>query len=417
MANVPAVTRFIGFSEIANLTERKTDFLNSISEPYTMADIAKSASTAKLVTYAELSDLIVLDGLIPGAFYLISDYQTVYDQPDYNADGTPKTEVETYTGPVEPLIVFAASINGLARQAWSTVYTTDIIMYDVNFTQTEVMGAPAKGRMLQRTTDANNTIGYDSRVVLLKRYSNPITELYTEVKDNGMSSIELPTFGAGCDNVNVWYIREEEAGFDDPVFIISNNVFGENCEEVVCGQDFYNNTIGDFCYGTTFNHWCHDNVLGSNFSNNTIANEFSFNVIGNDATTNQIQNSFQGNTIGTNFFSNSIGNNFGVGDGNIIGDGCFSNVIEDEFIGNTIGTQFQHNYISDYFQNATLTDNFQQNHVKVNCNGTELFDGTKAYDTSYTEVIDGFDAGGVAQPQRYIGWFDTSLGQFSYAGL
>jgi hypothetical protein len=53
----------------------------------------------------------------------------------------------------------------------------------------------------------------------------------------------------------------------------------------------------------------------------------------------------------------------------------------------------------------------------VNCNGTELFAGTKAYDTSYTEVIDGFDDGGIAQAQRYIGWFDTSLGRFSYAGL
>ena len=42
MTLVPQNTRFIGFSEIANLAERKTDYLNSISQPFTMQDITDS---------------------------------------------------------------------------------------------------------------------------------------------------------------------------------------------------------------------------------------------------------------------------------------------------------------------------------------------------------------------------------------
>lgn len=43
MAVVPPSTRFIGFSDLANLTERKTDYLNAISQPFTMEEIANAA--------------------------------------------------------------------------------------------------------------------------------------------------------------------------------------------------------------------------------------------------------------------------------------------------------------------------------------------------------------------------------------
>lgn len=393
-------------------------YVNKTLKEFGEAISSHITSTNLEVTYDHLRYLISTKKLYPGKIYKIVDYQTVYDQPDYDVTGTPKPIVDTLTGPVEPLLVLAINEFELARQVWSEVHPNDIIMYDINFTKTEVMNTPAKGRITIRTDEDNNTIGYDHRAVVLKRYeSGPGSGIFNQVKDNGEASVNLPTFGLGCDNVNVTYIREEVAGFDDPVFIVSNNVFGEYCEEVVCGQDFYNNTIGDFCYGTTFNHWCHDNIIASGFNNNTIANEFSFNVIDTMCSENLIQNSFQNNTIGTNFSNNSIGNNFGLSGGNIINNIFYSNVIEDEFANNTIGTGFIHNYISDYFQNATLNEDFQNNHIKVACDGTEAFDTTKAYLTSYCEVIDGYDAGGSPFAQRFIGWFDTTLGKFSYAGL
>jgi hypothetical protein len=43
MTLVPSNTRFIGFSQLANLDERKSEFLNSISQPFSMQDIAASS--------------------------------------------------------------------------------------------------------------------------------------------------------------------------------------------------------------------------------------------------------------------------------------------------------------------------------------------------------------------------------------
>jgi hypothetical protein len=50
MSNVPLSTRFVGFSPIANLDERKSEFLNSISQPFSMQDIAQSAGGGTVST-------------------------------------------------------------------------------------------------------------------------------------------------------------------------------------------------------------------------------------------------------------------------------------------------------------------------------------------------------------------------------
>jgi hypothetical protein len=63
------------------------------------------------VSFAELQTSITNSKLIPGKRYLITDYQTIYDQPDYDNAGLPKTVVSTLTGIVEPLIVTAVNNN------------------------------------------------------------------------------------------------------------------------------------------------------------------------------------------------------------------------------------------------------------------------------------------------------------------
>lgn len=48
MPNVPLDTRFVGFAPQTNLQERKSALINSLSQPYTMADIANAASVPQL---------------------------------------------------------------------------------------------------------------------------------------------------------------------------------------------------------------------------------------------------------------------------------------------------------------------------------------------------------------------------------
>ena len=50
------------------------------------------------VTYAELVNLITNNLLIEGGFYLLTDFQTVYDQMDFDNTGTLKGTLTTKTG-------------------------------------------------------------------------------------------------------------------------------------------------------------------------------------------------------------------------------------------------------------------------------------------------------------------------------
>ena len=61
------------------------------------------------ITYTSLQTLISASALEVNSSYLITDYQTIYDQPDFTALGVPKAVVATLSGPVEPLIVVAVS--------------------------------------------------------------------------------------------------------------------------------------------------------------------------------------------------------------------------------------------------------------------------------------------------------------------
>lgn len=49
MTYVPPSTRFIGFSELANLSENKTANLNAISQPFTMQDIADASGNFEAI--------------------------------------------------------------------------------------------------------------------------------------------------------------------------------------------------------------------------------------------------------------------------------------------------------------------------------------------------------------------------------
>ena len=259
------------------------------------------------LTYSALQVLISSSTLVEGNFYEINDYQTIYDQPDYDATGTPKPTVTTNTGTVEPIIVQASSINTINLRAVSTIYPLDVLEYDVNFTQTEVMGAPAKGRITLRIDTNNNRTNYDHRAVVFKRYeTSPSSGIYTVVNDNGNPSVDtIPTFTDSCysNYIGNFYTT---ADLNNTGFILSNNIFGDNCSDNTTGADFYNNTIGAIVYENKFGDLCHNNVIEGDAYNNNVNNNFSLNTIGSQFYNNSIFNGFRQNVIGSQFQGNEI---------------------------------------------------------------------------------------------------------------
>jgi|694.fasta_scaffold06481_11 hypothetical protein len=392
------------------------------------------------LTYAALQTLIGTSALVQGNYYLINDYQTIYDQPDYDAAGSPKPVVTTNTGSVEPLIVQASSVNQINENAISTLFPLDIIQYDVTFTETEVMLQPAKGRITLRIDTNNNRTNYDHRAVVFKRYeTSPSSGIYTVVNDNGNASLDtIPTFGADCysNKIGNFYTTLD---LNNTGFILSNNIFGDNCSDNTTGADFYNNTIGSIVYQNKFGDLCHNNVIegdaynnnvnnnfslntiGSQFYNNSIFNGFRQNVIGSQFQGNEILSGFRENTtsagfaknrigydfrnvgitIGTNFLDNQIGNNFSS---NVaIGDNFQNNSIGDNFQTNTIGDDFKSNNICDNFtSNSNILNNFKFNifqspttlnystatHVYGNYNCTIFSNSTGLQRLSYFDAVD-----------------------------
>ena len=346
------------------------------------------------LTYAALQALIGASGLVQGDYYLINDYETIYDQPDYDNAGSPKPVVTTNTGTVEPLIVQASSVNEIYNNAISSIYPLDVIEYDVNFTATEVMNQPTKGRIVLRTDDNNNTTNYDHRQVVFKRYeTTPASGNYIVVYDNGNASLDtIPTFGTDCysNKIGNFYTTLD---LSNTGFILSNNIFGNLCHDNTTGADFYNNTFGGNIYSNIFGDLCHDNVIIADAHENIINNDFFLNIIetrfwnntigdgfNNNITSpffrnNEIQTNFQNNILGVQFNSNKIGNNFEYNNtsnyftSNKIGEYFSINQIGDNFgydstnsisLGNTIGDNCYFNFIGD---------NFYSNFIKNSCIG------------------------------------------------
>ena len=67
------------------------NFLIPIEESGTTYHIGLSAITYTEATYSELSIGSATSNLIRGQFYLMTDFQTCYDQPNYDSEGNPIT--------------------------------------------------------------------------------------------------------------------------------------------------------------------------------------------------------------------------------------------------------------------------------------------------------------------------------------
>lgn len=327
------------------------------------------------VTYAELVGLIGTSGLVQGDSYLITDFQTIYDQPDYDAAGLPKAVVSTLSGATEPIIAEAISTNEISNQALSTVYENDQLLYDWTFQTTEVMSVAAKGRITQRTDNNNNVLPYDFRVVVFKRYESVSgSGIYNSYKDTGFASNSaIPTFGTNAYNNSIPFYKNAASPF-----FLPNNVFGNDCYDNIIENLFYNNTFGNECNANNIGYNFLKNLIGNQFWKNNVGTDFESNIIGNAFRNNKVLNRFAFNTIADNFKQNQIANNFGVnpagsGSGNTIGSEFNFNVVGEHFHNNQITGSFLNNNVGDIFSNNTIGIRFRDNNISNYFGSTSSF--------------------------------------------
>ena len=196
------------------------------------------------VTHAQLVTFKNNNQLTPGTFYRITDFRTMYDQPDFDANGAPKTSVAAKVGPIEPIIVLALTNSTLSSKAYQEAYPDDTIEYMLQFT-TPVNNTVTKGRIIYRKDEWGNETDFDHRNVLFKRYLHPILQEHVSYKDTSLTSIEveflpIPT-SSGIKSVGYFALFQGSffgAGFDLP----NNIIF----------SDSFNSTIDVYTRNSTF---------------------------------------------------------------------------------------------------------------------------------------------------------------------
>jgi len=388
------------------------------------------------ITYSGLVTNINNSTLSGGSFYMISDFATIYDQPDFYIDGNAKGAgfINTYTGSTEPIIVLATSENTISIDAYQPTYPKDKIKYDWSWSNTEINSIPTYGRVSERIDEYENRTDYDHRTINFLRYQSyetgtTLTGTINEydcntgvMLGNGTAfSGELTTgstivlnskndigYQVGVKVVNI--IDDTtmdvvvDSGYTSTVFTVGNgydftfytlNGTGSytSYKEIYIGQrnegDYsefatfildggsLSNYIGDYSVfylnGIQSGFLLANNIFGSNSYSNTIGDNYYSNTIGNNYYSNTIGDYFQSNTIGDYFQSNTITNNFGY---NKIGSYFNNNTIGSDF--GYGGSQAQGNVIGDGFEYNTIGqycyNNIIGNYFNNNIIGIEFED-------------------------------------------
>jgi hypothetical protein len=371
------------------------------------------------VTYDELYSLYSGGTLTPGGYYLITDFQSIYDQPDFDYSGQPIITGNSKTGITEPLLVFATSSTTLSNQAFSPLYPKDKITYDITFTTTEVSNTLAKGRITERIDEFNNRTDYDNRNILFKRY-----RLYTirqgvplngtiELQSDGTVSGQNTTFTAltigdviFMDGNSQLY---EITGITDNTTM---GVSGDTINSFGCCSVFYK-TIEE-TNGTGYFSFKRPNVKSSDFIEYTtfgdaISNDYAKNTyVGNFANNYQnvgtfllannvfLEGAYESNKFGDYCYNNTFGTD---NQNNIWGDFCYNNVSTNDIDDNIIGQYFNNNLINanitsnlignDFNNNQLLTENGGDFEDNIIGNG---FQSNVIYSRFYkNEILDNFN--------------------------
>ncbi len=370
------------------------------------------------ITYSAIRTAIDDNTLTPCSYYRITDFRTCYDQPDYNYNNSAITEGNWKQASVSPIIVFALSSNSLASDAYQPEYPNDNIKYDVSFSQTEVTGGTAYGRITYRKDERGNAFDYDFRDVLFKRYdayfSESVYEGTVSIGASGSFGVvtgvdtSFDNFESG-DIVGVLNINnnpivsyyEIVSIEDDTNMVVTGNIITEvnNTRlldaNLLQGRSWKKNniisstasyeypTFGNIeqCFSNTttntaaYTVWEEETFLLPNnvFRGNVTYRDNSF---GHDFRNNTFNTSCDSNRIGGSFYNNIIDNDF---DNNIINDDFYDNIIDCDFQRNTIMGEFYNNHFGDdneedfdyniiqssFYNNFyTGDDNFEYNIIK-----------------------------------------------------
>lgn len=191
------------------------------------------------VTYSMLRSIISQNQLTTGARYLITDFQTIYDNGGGITWGTDESE---YPSQKYTLLVTAISDNKLDPRVIVSEHPEWKVEYDSN---PEVLpdSTVTKGKIIYLKDDNNNSAYYDFKNV---RYIRNAKAYFT--------------FSVVSDG-NVTDFSNDDSVHD-------NEICENSYDNVFIGATYYNK-LNPNCHGNTFLKGCHDTSLDWESINNT----------------------------------------------------------------------------------------------------------------------------------------------------
>lgn len=364
------------------------------------------------LTYAELTGLISVAGLVPGNFYMITDFQTCYDQPNFDWNGNSINNENTYkVGNIESLMVLALAADKISTNVYSPEYPGDKIKYDISWNQTEVTNSGAKGRITERIDERNNRADYDFRNVQFIRHEALVADTYYE----GNVTIGEPFFvydgetqlsgpdgfiqhaivtGVNTNFTNDFYFGDYLAVSN------TNNIGCHNFYEIISIADDTTMTVAGIFYGYEYQvPYSKGQTIGtlSPFRPNvpthrgnseqfyTFHDGDNYNTyLGDNKDYNAFilsNNVFLNGSYNDNYFDANVQNNTFDDDmnGNIAGIYFQNNIINDDFDRNTMGRYFRNNMIVCDMARNQIGDSFEYNTLADN-DGSDFDDNIIQHD-------------------------------------
>jgi hypothetical protein len=422
--------------------------------------ITSNGGSVTETTYSELQDMVNGGGLTTGSYYIITDFRTCYDQPDYDETGNPITEGIYKQASVDPIIVFATSANTLSTEAFQPSYPKDRIQYDVYFSQTEITSGDSYGRITERIDEYNNRTDYDHRTILFKRYTtyfydmgepNPgtieildsngsVTGTSTNFTDLGIGNVIKIKNGLNYKVVNVvsdtemyitgttintgsnliYYLTYAESDNDGSGYPKSydykyNNIIDTESRELPTFRfdwELENNgqvkSINNYI-GNHSNFW-YTNLSHSYFllANNTFSMYSYSNTLGDRCYNNASYTWFNRNEIAGSFYNNAMWRGFYA---NIVGEYCNNNIfggytwrnkLGEDFYENQTFSDFQNNIINNGFNNNIITSDFYKNDIGNGFNHNNVY-----WDFYGNEIGNGFNGNNL-----YCEFYENIVGEY-----
>ena len=382
------------------------------------------------VTYNEFLDKITGGTLTVGTYYLITDFKTCYDQPDYDTNGNPIIIGNYKEGPVEPILVLATSPGEISKTAYQPLYPNDRIQYDWTWDMTEVTDGVAYGRITERIDEFNNRTDYDHRNIYFKRYTtyfynmdsplNGTIEIYNDGSVTGTST-NFTSLGIG----NVIKVKD---GLNYQIVSISGDTemyvtgltintgaglthyltyaeMDNDGSDSLKSYDFKHNNVMDtetrelptfrfqweldnYGEATSINNYIgnHSNFLDTNLShsyfllaNNTFSLYSYSNTLGDRCYNNSSYTWFCRNKISGNFYNNSMWRGFYA---NIVGEYCDNNIFGGYTWRNKLGEGFESNKTFDGFENNIVNNGFNDNDI-----ASDFYENNIGNDFNYNIVF------------------------------